>query len=94
MAKMTAREKHIHEMDTMVAICKRAQALGVAHGTMMTQMMDIQHAHEQFDLRLDDLLSAQDFDFCHDFIGIQNNIDRTNGGKIERFVPRYAGNEV
>ena len=36
--------------------------------------MDIDSADRKFNLRLDDFLKANDFDFAHDFIGIQKNI--------------------
>lgn len=94
LARFARVQELTQELDAMEKICKRAQALGIAQGEQMTQMMDLQHAHEQFALRLNEFLDAPDFDFEHDFIGIQNNIDRKHGGKIGNcFVPRYAGRQ-
>ena len=56
-------------------------------------LMDIESADQKFNLRLDDLLEANDFNFAHDFIGIQNNIERDGFPAIDfgLFVPRFAG---
>ena len=80
-----------NELDTMYLIVKRAQGMGITIGTHTTQIMDIHNAHKQFNLRLDDFLAAPDFDFAHDFIGIQRNIDRITCRIGNLFVPRYAG---
>jgi hypothetical protein len=57
------------------------------------RMMDIESADIKFNLRLDDWLEADDFNFAHDFLGIKNNIDRGNGFPAKDFglfVPRFA----
>lgn len=57
-------------------------------------MMDIESADRKFNLRLDDWLTANDFDFVHDFLGIRNNINRGSGfpaTDFGLFVPRFAG---
>lgn len=72
-------------------ITARARRMGVARGDNISQMMDIDHAADQFNMRLEEMENAPDFDFAHDFIGIQNTMNRETG-KIEGlFVPRYAG---
>jgi hypothetical protein len=71
-------------------IAKRAEAHGAMLLDRMSLIMDIEVAHEQFNLRLDDLLAADDNNFLHDVIGIQNNIDRSKKEVINDFVPRYA----
>ena len=38
--------------------------------------MDIESADKKFNMRLDDWLQADDFNFAHDYCGIQNNIKR------------------
>ena len=57
----------------------------------VTIMMDVENADRQFNLRLDELLEADDFEFAHDVFGIVNNIDRTTGKVGNLFVPRFAG---
>lgn len=52
--------------------------------------MDIETAHEQFKLKLNELLAADDVNFLHDIVGIQNNIDRKKKEIGNCFVPRYA----
>lgn len=53
------------------AICARAKAIGIMKGEPIEAIMDIDSADRKFNLRLDDFLKANDFDFAHDFIGIQ-----------------------
>lgn len=80
------------EFSTIVKIVKRAEALGIAIGSRATRLLDIENAHKQFKLRLSDMLHGPDYDFSHDFIGIQREIDRGTGRIETGFVPRYAGN--
>jgi len=54
-------------------------------------MMDITATHCNGNpLRLNDLLNADDFNFAHDLIGIQQHIDRRTGKLQDCFVPRYS----
>ena len=77
--------------DLLQRITDRAQALDIARGDKITQMMDIDHAADQFNMRLEEMAEADDFNFAHDFIGIQNTINRETGRIEGLFVPRYAG---
>ena len=80
--------------DLLDRITKRAQKMGIARGDKITQMMDIDHAADQFNMRLAEMAEADDFNFAHDFTGIQNTMNRETG-KIEGlFVPRYAGRKA
>lgn len=54
--------------------------------------MDLENADNKFNLRLNELLGADDFNFAHDIVGIVNNIDRNNPTEFNYFVPRYANN--
>ena len=74
----------------ILKIVKRAQAMGIAQFGQFTQFMDIDAAYTHFKIRLEDMLAASDFDFAHDFIGIQNSIDREAERFPEGFVPRFA----
>ena len=78
----------------ILAIVKRAQEMGITHFGQFTQVMDIDCAFIKFGLRLCDMLKANDFDFAHDFTGIQMNIDRHDGRFADGFVPRFAGSYV
>lgn len=75
-------------------IMVRATILGLMQKNEATdRMMDIQSADEKFNMRLDDWLKADDFNFAHDFIGIRDNIVRNEfpSKDFGFFVPRFAG---
>lgn len=76
-----------------VEICERAEKLGIRQGDRMGAMMDIESADKKFNLRLDEWLKADDFNFAHDFCGIQNNIQRESFPATDfgLFIPRFAG---
>lgn len=74
------------------AICKRAEKMGILKSERLSVLMDIESADLKFGLRLDEWLEADDFNFAHDFCGIQNNI---NGSEFPSkdfgyFVPRFS----
>lgn len=81
------------EYDLIFKIVVRAQKMGITIGDHITQMMDVDHANKQFNLRLEDWLKADDFNFTHDFCGIQRHIDRSTGKVGDFFLPRFAGKE-
>ena len=85
---MKTKEKFM----TYVKIAQRAEGMGIYMGERFTLLMDIENADKVFNLRLEDWLNANDFDFAHDIIGITNNINRNNPTDFNLFVPRYAGN--
>ena len=70
---MTKEEKLL-----IVDIAKRAEEHGALQFDRLSLIMDIETAHQQFKLRLNELLNADNADFLHDIVGIQNNIDRKN----------------
>lgn len=72
-------------------ICERAEKMNIRQGTRITAMMDIDHAVKHFHINLDKWLTADDFNFAHDFIGIQSHIDRVHGGAFDNtFLPLFA----
>jgi len=81
----------MERFNTIVRIIERAEAMGIAKGTRITRIMDLENADKQFALRLDDFLAADELDFCHDFNGIQCNMNRLTGRVESLFVPRFAG---
>ena len=67
--------------------------MGIRRGSRITAQMDVDLAAEHFNIRLADWLNADAFNFAHDFIEIQNHIDRVNKTFDNRFLPRFAGME-
>ena len=76
-----------------VEIAKRTEEMGLYNGERMTLLMDLESADNQFNLRLEDLLKADDVNFAHDVVGIMNNINRTEFPATDfgLFVPRFSG---
>lgn len=93
--KAQAKDKERHLK--YAAIMVRATVLGLMQESeAVDRMMDIESADRKFNLRLDDWLAADNFNFAHDFIGIRDNINRGNGFPATDFgffVPRFAGKE-
>lgn len=75
-----------------VKICERAEKLEIQQNNKMGALMDIESADLMFNLRLNEWLHADDFNFTHDFCGIQNNINRTSfpASNFGLFVPRFS----
>lgn len=75
-----------------VKIAERAEEMGIYQGERFSLLMDIENADKVFNLRLEDWLKADNFNFAHDIVGIVNNIDRRNPTDFNLFVPRFAEN--
>lgn len=77
-----------------VKIAQRAEGMNLYHGERATFLMDLESADNAFNLRLEDLLNADDLNFAHDVVGIVNNINRAEFPATDfgLFVPRYASN--
>lgn len=61
-------------------------------GDRLSRMMDLQSAADLFNLRLDDLLKADEENFFHDVFGIWRESRReTYPCTFGLFVPRYTG---
>lgn len=73
-----------------ISIVTRAERMNIAIGSRITQLMDIENADKQFQLRLKDFLAADDFNFAHDFCGIQHSMNRVSCRIENFFVPRFA----
>ena len=82
-----------NKMAKYVKICERAEKLQLHPGERIDALMDIESADLVFDLRLDDWLKADDFNFMHDFYGIRDNIvrDEFPATDFGLFIPRFAG---
>lgn len=83
----------MNKLELQTAILNRAKAMGITWGDRMTQAMDIMNADDQFDLDMEDWLNADDGNFAHDFIGIQNHMNRETMRCENFFVPRFAYRE-
>lgn len=87
---MDAKER----FQMLMKICERAEEFGY-DGDRQTLMMDLQSADKKFNLRLEEMLNGDDYNFVHDINGIINNIvrDKYPSDDFGFFVPRYAGKE-
>lgn len=57
----------------------------------LTLQMDLHACIENNNsLKLEELLNADEFNFCHDIYGISNNMNRETGKLENCFLPRYA----
>lgn len=76
-----------------IEIVERAEKLKLYNGERINLLMDIESADKVFNLRLDEWLNADDFNFSHDLIGIMNNIVRDcfPATDFGLFVPRFVG---
>lgn len=77
-------------IEKIMEIVERAEKQGLIRYSKLSLMMDLELAHDTFNMRLDDLLKASDFDFAHDIAGIQNHIVRQDKIFEDYFVPRFA----
>ena len=78
------------ELDLIVEIAKRAEKKHLIAYDRISLIMDLEVAHKQFNLKLENLLNADNFNFAHDIIGIQNNINRQTKQIENCFLPRFS----
>lgn len=74
----------------IVDIAKRAEEKNLLMFDRMSLIMDLECVNEEFNLRIEDLLNADDFNVAHDILGIQNNLNREKRKMENLFVPRFA----
>ena len=86
------------EIDLCDKIVTRAQSFGLYEDNRVTAFMDVQNAAKYFNMRLEDWLNADDFNFVHDIVGIYKAINRVvypvDFSNDPWFLPRFAGKEV
>lgn len=75
-------------------IAEKAEQKGLLVLDRLSLIKDIEIAHNEFNLKLDDLLNADVLNFTHDIMGIQYNIDRKNQKMLNCFLPRYSKGEM
>lgn len=85
------------EIELCDKIVTRAQKFGLYENNRIAAFLDIQNAAEHFNMRLEDWLNAEDFDFVHDVVGIYKSINRTaypvDFSNDPLFLPRFVGKE-
>lgn len=80
------------EIELCDKIATRAMEMGFYKDNRITAFMDITNAAKHWDMRLEDWLNSDDFNFTHDIVGIYENIVRKTPVEfINCFVPRFAG---
>ena len=77
-------------LELIMKIAERAEELDLLMFDRLSLIMDLDFADSKFNLRLKELLNADNFNFSHDIVGIQQNIDRQNKTMSDFFVPRFA----
>ena len=88
MVNFTDNEK---ENAIILKIVRRAIKLKIINGIALDAQMDISACHSNGNnLDLQRFLDADNFNFTHDFCGIQSHIDRTTGKLKNCFVPRFS----
>jgi len=82
------------EVRTINKIAHRAVAMAASAGfeyPLMDADMDLTACHVNGNpLKLDELLSADEFNFAHDVFGIRRHINRETGKLEDCFVPRFS----
>jgi hypothetical protein len=80
--------------DLITRIAERAQnflQLKATSHSKLELLMDITACHANgCELRLNDLLNTDDFNFVHDVCGIVSHLNRRTGKLDNHFVPRFA----
>lgn len=72
-----------------VRAVKRALELG-AEIDLLDMTMDISACHLSNPLKLQELLDADNSNFCHDVFGIRKEVNRNTGELMNGFSPRYS----
>lgn len=63
----------------------RAEKLGIMQSNNATAFVDLEKPTVHYNFWIDDMLKADDFNFAHDFVHIQNDINRKTGSLAECF---------
>ena len=82
--------KEIEEIELMFEIAERAEDMNLLIVDRISLIMDLECVNKEFDLRLKELLNADDFNFSHDICGIQKNLNRKTKELENFFVPRFS----
>jgi len=80
----------IEDIRLINKIVDRADEMNLLDYDKLSLNMDLTLANDTFNLRLEEFLNADKFNFVHDIMGIQRNIDRKKREFDGIFVPRYS----
>ena len=89
--RMKKKSKWIteYELSLIESLLDRALVCGLQDNNYRIQWNNLVLAHKQLNLDLEELLLANDQDFTHDFLAIQEHVN-SNSGRIEDgFVPHF-----
>ncbi|WP_144473036.1 DUF6874 family protein [Bacillus pumilus] len=75
---------------TLIDITERAEKLGILAKDKLSLKMDLFYTNEEIPLDFERLLNADNFNFSHDIVGIQNNLNRKTLKMDNLFLPRFA----
>ena len=79
------------EIELCDKIVSRAMNMGFYKDNRLTAFLDVQNAAKYWDMRLEEWLNADDYNFAHDIVGIYENIVRETPVKFTNyFMPRFA----
>lgn len=67
--------------------------LAASYASRLDLLMDVTAVHLWNQLRLKDMLGADDFNFAHDISGICNCLGRETGQLTSNFSPRFSRRE-
>jgi hypothetical protein len=83
-------------VDRHEALCQRAgnQFLGDERLSLTMDLCTANGVNGNRPLDLERLYAADDFNFAHDIVGIQNHMDRTTGKISNRFLPRFTRHDA
>jgi len=76
----------------IVKIAEKADNMGLLIFDRLSLIMDLECANREFNLRLEEFLDADNFNFAHDISGIQNNLNRQTKQFENCFLPRFSSN--
>lgn len=79
------------DLPMIIKIVERADKMNLLAFDRLSLTMDLDCVNELFNLRLQQLLDTDNFNFSHDIVGIQNNLNRQTRQMENCFVPRFAG---
>lgn len=74
----------------IIKIVERAKERNLLASDKLSLTMDLDCVSEKYNLVLQALLKADDFNFAHDIVGIQNHLNRRTRELEDCFLPRFA----
>lgn len=80
----------MEEFALITEIVERAKEKDLLASDKLSLTMDLDCVSEKYNLDLQALLKADDFNFAHDVVGIQNHLNRRTRELEDFFLPRYA----